>query len=205
MENRVEKVIKNLKKNNMNGYLVKDEKELIDKIEEIVADGATVSVGGSMTLFETGIIDYLRQGRYKFLDRYKDGLSREEVGKIYREAFFADAYFTSTNAITEEGQLYNVDGNGNRVAAMIFGPKKVIVITGTNKIVADMDEAIKRVREVAAPLNSKRLDRMTPCVKTEKCMSCSSKDRICNDYTVIGRQGDNQRLHVIFLDKKLGY
>lgn len=205
MNNRIEKVIKNLEKSNMNGYLVKDEKELIEKIEEIVKEGATVSVGGSMTLFETGIIDYLREGRYVFSDRYKEGITREELLDVYREAFSVDAYFTSTNAITEAGELYNVDGNGNRVAAMLFGPKKVIVIAGTNKIVADMDEAIKRVREIAAPLNTKRLDRKTPCVKTEKCMDCGSKERICNEYTVIGRQGDSQRIHVIFLDKKLGY
>lgn len=119
-EKRAERVITSLEKNNMNGYLVRSKEELIDKIKEIVNEGAVVACGGSMTLFETGVMDHLRSGRYKFLDRYKEGLTPEEVKEIYRGAFSADAYFSSTNAITENGELYNVDGNGNRVAAMLY-------------------------------------------------------------------------------------
>ena len=144
IEKRVKRTIENLEKNNMEGFYVEDEKALIEKIDTIVKDGETVSVGGSMTLFETGLIDYLRSGRFNFLDRYKDGLTRDDVKDIYRKTFFADTFFTSSNAVTEDGELYNVDGNGNRVAAMLFGPDKVIAIVGINKIVKNVEEAIER-------------------------------------------------------------
>lgn len=202
---KINNLIKTLQKNNINGYMVESKEELISQIEAIVEKDSVVSVGGSMTLFELGIIDYLRKGRYEFLDRYKDGLSPADIEDIYRKSFFADAYFTSTNAITEEGELYNVDGTGNRVAAMLYGPKKVIFIVGTNKIVQNMDEAIKRVREIAAPLNTKRLNRKTPCVKVGHCMDCNSPERICNEYTVIKRQRDKNRMHVIFINENTGY
>lgn len=203
--NKVDNIIKKFKENNINGYYVKDKEELIKKIEEIVEENSVVSVGGSMTLFETGVIEHLRSGRYELLDRYKEGLSKEEIANIFRQAFSADAYFSSSNAVTEEGELYNVDGTGNRVAAMLFGPKKVVIVVGVNKIVKDIDEAIKRNREVAAPLNAKRLNRSTPCAKVGYCMDCRSKDRICNEYTIIRRQADPTRMHVIFVDEKLGY
>lgn len=202
---KINNLIKTLQKNNINGYMVESKEELISQIEAIVEKDSVVSVGGSMTLFELGIIDYLRKGRYEFLDRYKDGLSPADIEDIYRKSFFADAYFTSTNAITEEGELYNVDGTGNRVAAMLYGPKKVIFIVGTNKIVKDMDEAVKRVREIAAPLNTKRLNRKTPCTKVGHCMDCSSPERICNEYIVIKRQRDKSRMHVIFINENTGY
>ena len=202
---KINNLIRTLQKNNINGYLVENREELISQIESIVEEKSVVSVGGSMTLFDLGIIDYLRGGRYEFLDRYKQGLSPADIEDIYRRSFFADAYFTSTNAITEEGELYNVDGTGNRVAAMLYGPKKVIVIVGTNKIVQNMDEAIKRVREIAAPLNRKRLNRKTPCVKVGHCMDCNSPERICNEYTVIKRQRDKNRMHVIFINENTGY
>ncbi len=202
---KINNLIRTLQKNNINGYLVENREELISQIESIVEEKSVVSVGGSMTLFDLGIIDYLRGGRYEFLDRYKQGLSPADIEDIYRRSFFADAYFTSTNAITEEGELYNVDGTGNRVAAMLYGPKKVIVIVGTNKIVQNMDEAIKRVREIAAPLNTKRLNRKTPCVKVGHCMDCNSPERICNEYTVIKRQRDKNRMHVIFINENTGY
>lgn len=204
-ECRINRTIEALKKNNMNGYLAKDKEEIINIIENLIDKGDVVSCGGSMSLFETGIIEYLRSGKYEFLDRYKEGLSGEDIGKIYRDSFFADAYFTSSNAITEEGELYNVDGNGNRVAAMLFGPKKVIVVVGVNKIVKDIDEAIKRNREIAAPANAKRLNKATPCAKVGHCMDCNSNERICNEYTIIKRQGNKDRIHVIFLNEELGY
>ena len=158
-----------------------------------------------MTLFETGVMEYLRSGRYKFLDRYKEDITREEVVNMFKESFFADAYFTSSNAVTENGELYNVDGNGNRVAAMLYGPEKVIVICGVNKIVKDIEEAIKRNRECAAPINTKRLNKETPCSKVGYCMDCKSKDRICNEYTLIKRQNIKERMHIIFLNENLGY
>lgn len=204
-EERVKRTIQNLEKNNIDGYFVQDEKELIDKIMEIAPEGSIVSVGGSMTLFETGVIDHLRSGRYNFLDRYKEGLSPEDIKDIYRKSFSADVYFASSNAITEDGELYNVDGTGNRVAAMIYGPDKVIIVAGINKIVKDVEEAISRNREMAAPANAKRLNRNTPCAKVGYCMDCSSQDRICTDYVLIRRQMKKGRIHVIFVNKELGY
>ena len=164
-EQKILRTIESLNKNNMNGYLVNTKEELIEKIKDLVKENSTVSCGGSMSLIETGVIDHLRSGRYKFLDRYEEGLSREQITKLFKESFFADAYFASSNAVTEDGKLYNVDGNGNRVAAMLIGPEKVILVVGVNKIVRDKDEAIKRNKEISAPANAKRLDKITPCSK----------------------------------------
>ena len=158
-----------------------------------------------MSLAETGVMEHLRSGRYDFLDRAKEGLSTKDIDRIYRECFFADTYFSSSNAITEDGELYNVDGNGNRVAALLFGPKKVIIVAGVNKIVKNLDEAIKRNREIAAPANAKRLNKSTPCTKIGYCMDCKSPEKICREYTVIKSQKDKNRIHVIFLNDNIGY
>lgn len=175
VEKKVEKVIKSLQKNNMEGYYVKDGKEALEKIKEFLKEGATVTVGGSKSLDELGVIDFLREGNYNFLDRYKKGITKEETEKVYREAFFADTYLCSTNAITELGELYNIDGNGNRVAAMIFGPKEVIVVIGINKIVKNMEEAETRLKTISAPANAKRLNLDTPCAKVGYCTDCNSQ------------------------------
>lgn len=204
-EQKILRTIESLKKNNMNGYLVNTKEELIEKIKELVKENSTVACGGSMSLFETGVIDHLRSGRYNFLDRYKDGLSKEEVTKIFKESFFADAYFASSNAVTEYGKLYNVDGNGNRVAAMLFGPEKVILVVGVNKIVKNIDEAVIRIRETSAPANAKRLNKLTPCTKVGYCMDCRSNDKICREFTVISSQGNKDRIHVIFINDEIGY
>lgn len=203
-ETKVKRTIETLKKNNIESFLINTQDELINKIEELVEENSKVTVGGSMTLFETKVIDHLRSGRYKFLDRYKEGLTPEEIEQIFREAFFCDAYFTSTNAITEEGELYNVDGKGNRVAAMLYGPDKVIVIAGVNKIVKNIDEAISRVENIAAPANVKRLNRKTPCGVTGICMNCNSPERICREYTVIRKPVPN-RIFVLLLNESYGY
>lgn len=204
-EQKVKRTIENLEKNNIEAYYVEDEKELINKLETLVSEGETVAVGGSMTLFEIGIIDYLRSGKFQFLDKYKEGLTGDDMKEIYRKSFFADSYLVSSNAVTEEGELYNVDGNGNRVAAMLYGPDKVIVIVGVNKLVKDLDEAIERNRENSAPANAKRLNRKTPCTKVGYCMDCSSPERICNDYVLIRKQGRKGRIKVLIVGKELGY
>ena len=142
-EKKIERTIVNLEKNNIKAYYAKSDDEIFQTIKDIVKDGETVSVGGSMTLFETKIIDFLRSGRYNFLDRYKENLTQTDLKEIYRKSFSANTYFASANAITEEGEIFNVDGNGNRVAAILYGPDKVILIVGVNKIVKNIDEAIK--------------------------------------------------------------
>lgn len=204
-EMKINRTIEALKKNNMNGYYAKNRDEVIELIKDIVSEGSKVAVGGSETLSELGILEHLRSGRYDFLDRYKEGLTREEVTNIFKQSFLADAYLSSCNAITENGELYNVDGNGNRVAAMLYGPDKVIVICGVNKIVKDVDEAIKRNREISAPMNAKRLNKKTPCTKVGYCMNCNSPERICNEYTLIKKQRSSERMYVIFLNENLGY
>lgn len=212
----IEKTIENLEKNNMTVYRVKTRSEACDKVKALLKKGAVVGVGGSMTLFDCGIIDLLRNGDYNFLDRYNKELAREEVEKVFRDSFFADAYLTSSNAVTENGELFNVDGNGNRVAAMLYGPKEVIVVVGANKIVKDLDEAVYRLRKTAAPLNSKRLGCKTYCESAGRCVSekltakdmtdgCTSPDRICASYTVIGRQRIKNRITVIISDEEVGY
>lgn len=204
-EQKILRTIASLEKNNMNGYIVSNKEELINKIISLTNEGEKVSCGGSMSLAETGVMEHLRSGRYDFLDRAKEGLSIKDIDRIYRECFFADTYFSSSNAITEDGELYNVDGNGNRVAALLFGPKKVIIVAGVNKIVKNLDEAIKRNREIAAPANAKRLNKSTPCTKIGYCMNCKSPEKICREYTVIKSQKDKNRIHVIFLNDNIGY
>jgi len=131
--------------------------------------------------------------------------SKEESKELKRKSLLTDWYITGTNAISLDGHLVNMDHSGNRVAAMLYGPDKVIVVVGENKIVKDINEAIVRNERIAAPANCKRLNRVTPCAKVGHCMDCSSEDRICNEYTVIKRQGNKDRIHVIFLNEELGY
>ena len=204
-EKKIEKTINNLKKNNINGYYVKDNDELINLIKDIAKEGEVVSVGGSMSLFESKVIELLRSGRYEFLDRYKKDLTQEDIKEIYRKSFFADAYFASANAITEDGKIFNVDGNGNRVAAILYGPDKVVLIVGVNKIVKNIEQAVARNRAISGPANAKRLNLSTPCVKTGQCMECKSEERICCEYTVIKRQRNPKRMHVIFINDTLGF
>ena len=201
---RIEKTIKALKENGMEACLVSDKESLREKIDEILNPGDMITVGGSRTIFEAGVVEHIKGGKYNYLDRYEEGLTKEEIKEVFRKGFFCEGYITSSNAITEDGELYNVDGNGNRVAAMIYGPDKVIVIAGVNKIVKDLDEAKSRVERIAAPANGKRLNRKTPCAKVGYCMDCKSPERMCREYTVIKRPIPG-RIHVIFLNESLGY
>lgn len=205
IEKRVERTIEGLNKRNMEGYFVNDEVELIELLKNLIPHDSIVGVGDSMTLFETGVIDFLRNGKYIFLDKYKDGITKEEKRKIYEKNFSADAFLCSTNAITESGELYNIDGNGSRVAPMLYGPKQVILVAGINKIVKDIDEAEKRVRNYSAPIDAKRLNKNTPCTTLGYCIDCKSPNRICNDFVIIRGQFVKGRIKVIFVGKQLGY
>lgn len=205
IDEKIKRTKEALEKNNYDVYVVNTKEDAANMVESIIEKGSTVSFGGSMSILECGVLNKLRNGEYNLLDRYKEGLTSEDIGKIFRESFFADYYLTSTNALTENGELVNLDGNGNRVAAMIFGPKKVVVIAGINKIVRDIDEAYKRVRDEAAPINAKRLSRKTPCGVTGKCMDCSSPERICNHMVVTYRQNTKNRGIVILVREDIGY
>ncbi|HKL42007.1 MAG TPA: lactate utilization protein [Clostridia bacterium] len=205
LKQKIDRTIKNLEKNNMKGYYAKNVEALHDLLATLIEEGSTIGLGGSMTLFETKALDFIREGNYELLDRYAEGLDAEAIKKIYRESFFADTYLMSTNAITEAGELYNVDGRGNRVAALIYGPDQVIVIAGANKIVNNLDEAISRNESIAAPANTKRLGLNNPCKEVGYCVDCSSETRICNNYTFIKNSLEKDRIHVIFLNENFGY
>ncbi len=216
MDKVFEKVISNLEKNNIKGIYAKHKKEALQVVKGLLNDGDTVGVGGSMSLFECGVIDHLRCGRYDFLDRYAEGLSREDINDIYRKSFYADAYLCSSNAITQNGDLYNVDGNSNRVACICYGPKSVIMIVGKNKIVKNIDEAVRRVKTIAAPKNCDRLNIDTYCRIKGECMSlknadadmcegCKGDTRICCSYVVSSYQRVKDRIKVILVDEEIGY
>lgn len=205
IDKQVESVINALEKNNMKGFFVKDEKELLKVLSELIEEDSVVGVGDSATLQETGVLDFLRNGNYAFLDKYREGITSEEKKQIYIQNFSADTFLCSTNALTENGELYNIDGNGSRVAPMIYGPKQVILVTGINKLVRNKEEAEKRVRNYAAPIDAKRLNKDTPCTKLGRCVDCKSPNRICNDFVTITGQFVKNRIKVIIVGKSLGY
>ncbi|MCH3916798.1 MAG: lactate utilization protein [Spirochaetia bacterium] len=210
--------IENLKKNQITAYYVEDKQQAVQKVTSLLKAGETVSVGGSMTLFETGIIDLLRNGTYKFLDRYEKGLTKDQVNEIYRKSFYADTYLASANAVTRHGEILEVDGNGNRVAAITWGPKQVILVVGINKITQDLSSAVERVKNIATPSNTRRLKVDTFCMKHGHCISpyCdahnlmalsagSCPDSICSISTVFSHQLHAGRIKVIIVGEQLGY
>ena len=216
LKNRIETTMQNLRLNKMEPYFVQTSAEACEKVRELLEKGCTVSCGGSVTLKQTGVYDLISSADYDFLDRSVPGLTREQVEEIYRKTFFADAFVTSTNALTENGELYNVDGNSNRVAAILYGPKSVIVVCGVNKLVKNIDEAINRVKTKAAPPNTVRLNIDTYCAKTGQCVSlnkenpemcegCHSDGRICCNYVVCAQQRHVNRIKVIIVNEELGY
>ena len=161
----IEKTMEALSKNHMEAFFAATKEEALGKVRELMNEGDTVTHGGSVTLAQCGITELLKSGAYNYLDRSAPGLTREQVEEIYRKAFSCDVYLTSANAVTENGLLFNTDGNSNRVAAIMFGPKRVIVIAGYNKLVKDLDEAFMRLRTIAAPKNTARLNCATYCAK----------------------------------------
>ena len=216
MDNTIKKTLENLEKNNMPSYYVETREEIIPLLKTMIEKGATIGVGGSETLNEIGAIEFVRNGDYKFFDRYEKGLSPEQISEVMVKALSADVFLSSSNAVTVNGELYNVDGRGNRVAAFCFGPKNVIVIVGANKIVPNIAAAAERVKRITAPKNTVRLSCKTPCAKTGECISlknengdicdgCLSDDRICSSYVISGRQRIKNRIKVIICKESLGY
>lgn len=201
----IPKLLDNLKRRRMSGYYVQNREELKVLLKELVPEGSTVGIGGSQTLRQAGVVELFEQGDYTFYNRYRDRLTPGDIRRLYIQSFDADAYLTSANAVTMDGKLFNIDGNGNRVAAMLYGPRRVIVVAGINKIVADVDAAIERARQHAAPQNARRLDRGTPCVQLGRCVDCYHKNRICNDFVLIAGQSDPDRVKVILVNETLGF
>lgn len=209
------KTAKALEKNNMQTFVVSNREEAAQTVLKLVEKGASVTMGGSMTINECGIFDIISNGDYIFYDR-STAKTEEEKMDIYTKAFTCNTYLSSSNAITEKGELYNVDGNSNRIAAMLFGSKQLIVVAGYNKIVKDIDEAVLRVKTKAAPPNCERLGIDNYCRKEGKCVSlnlqnpqlcdgCNSPSRICCNYVVMGYQRNISRVKVILVAEKLGY
>lgn len=204
-QKKIEAAMAALKRNNFVPHYMENTIQLQEALKAMLPPDSTVAVGGSVTLFESGVIDLLRKGPYTFWDRYEQGLTPADIRQVYLKSFDADYYFASSNALTEDGCLFNVDGTGNRTAAMIYGPKQVIVIVGINKIVKDADAAIERNQKTAAPANAKRLNRNTPCAQTGFCIDCNSPERVCSDYVLMKHQANPERIHVFIVNEVLGY
>lgn len=203
LDKRIEKTMANLEKNNFATYRAKSREEIIDIVSSLVPSGAEVGFGGSVSLYESGVIDYLRSREdIALLDRDQNP---EKAGELMKKALTCDVYFASSNAVTENGELFNVDGRGSRVAPMIFGPESVVLVVGANKIVPDLAAAEMRVKKIAAPANTMRLSCETPCRYTGECADCKSPARICCDFVTMKMQRVKGRIKVIIVDESLGF
>jgi L-lactate utilization protein LutB len=198
-------VVAALRHNGFKAEYCKDREELHRHVEGFLAPGISVGFGGSMTVRELGIQDLVRDKGCALLDHNAPGLEAEARMDILRRQLTSDLFISGTNAITLEGELINVDGNGNRVAALSFGPKKTLVIAGVNKIVHDLDEAFARIELVASPKNNKRLNKPNPCTKTGYCMDCDGETRICRIYSVLRRRPSASDFTVLLVGEALGY
>lgn len=176
-------------------------------LEDIIPalDIKSISWGGSMTFVRTGIYDKLKdQKSFKVLDTYDKSLSNDEKTQLRREALLTDLFITGTNAVTEDGYLVNLDMIGNRVGALTFGPKNVLVLTGRNKIVPDIEFAMERIKNFVAPANAMRLDMKTPCIKTGVCSECKGNNRICNTWTITQKSFPKKRVKIVLINEDLG-
>lgn len=199
-----ETVIKNLQQRNMEGYYFEDSASCVKAIIDLMEEGSVVSWGGSMSVSECGLMDAIQGGKYQLIDRMT-AKSPEEAREIFSKTVMADYYLMSTNAITFDGELINIDGNGNRVACLIHGPKHVIIVAGMNKLVSNVEDGQRRVRDIATPANTKRLNKNTPCFHTGRCGDCLSPDCICNQIVVTRRSGHPGRIKVFLVGEELGY
>lgn len=204
-KNTANTIIKNLAKRSMEGYYCETKEEALAKVLELMPKGSTVGWGGSMTLNETGIMSAIKNGDYDIIDR-DVAKTKEEQKTVYARMINADYFLMSTNAITMDGELINIDGRANRVAFLCFGPENVIIVTGMNKVVSDVDSGIKRTRDIATPANTVRLNRNTPCAVTGRCGDCLSPDCICNQVVITRRcSGAPGRIKVVLVGEELGY
>lgn len=196
-----QKVIKGLESRNMKGYYAANKEEALAKALELIPTGASVTMGGAMSAHEIGLVEALKKGDYNFIDRD----AAEDKRAAMLQAYDADFFLTSANAMTEDGVMVNIDGNSNRVSAIAQGPKHVIVIAGMNKVCVDVDAAMKRARNVAAPTNAQRFGLSTPCAKTGSCMNCKSPDTICCQFLITRFSRHEGRIHVILVNDNLGF
>lgn len=197
-------IIKNLEKRNMKGYFFPDSASCVREILSGLPAGSSIAWGGSETLKETGMLDALKPGPFKLIDRTQ-ARDPEQARELYAKSVLSDYYFMSTNALTLDGELINIDGNANRVGCLVHGPRHVMILAGMNKIVSDVSSGLNRVRDIATPANVKRLGKATPCQSAGRCMDCLSPDCICNQIVVTRRSGHADRIHVFLIAQELGY
>ncbi len=203
-ENAANTVIANLKKRQMEGYYCPDCQTAVKKVLELIPEGSSIGWGGAMSLEESGLMKALKEGNYRLIDRAL-AKSPKESKEIFAQIFGADFFLMSTNAITLDGVLVNMDGRANRVSFLCYGPEHVIILAGVNKIAPDLDSAIKRVRNVASPANAVRLQRKTPCAITGKCADCQAPDCICSQLVITRRSQVKGRIQVVLVGEELGY
>ena len=196
-----QKVIKGLESRNMSGYYVESKEEALNQALSLIPKKSSVTMGGAMSAHEIGLVKALKEGEYDFIDR--DDYEDKRAAML--AAYDADFFLSSANAITEDGVMINIDGNSNRVSAIAQGPKKVIFIVGMNKVCNDVDGAMKRARNVAAPINAQRFGLSTPCAKTGSCMDCKSPDTICCQFLITRYSRHKDRIHVILVNDSLGF
>lgn len=199
------RTISALQKNNFDAHWVPDIKNLLEAIFKIIPDGATVGTGGSVTLNQIGFFEEAGQHNIKLINPSLQKLSVEDFIEQRRQILLTDVFLSSANAITEDGMIFNVDGTGNRVASMTFGPKKVILVCGINKVVKDIGAAHKKVREYTAPMNAKRIGLKTPCAETGVCADCASPQRICNVFVTMAKKPTRTDMTVFLVGEHLGF
>ena len=196
-----QKVIKGLESRNMSGYYAANREEALALALSLIPEGASVAMGGCMSAHEIGLVDALKAGDYRFVDR--DAIADKRAAML--AAYDADVFLSSANAITEDGVIVNIDGNSNRVSAIAQGPRKVVFIVGMNKVCPDVDSAMKRARGVAAPTNAQRFGLSTPCSKTGACADCKSPDTICCQILITRFSRHPGRIHVVLVNDSLGF
>ncbi len=196
-----QKVIKGLESRNMAGYYAASREDALKKALSLIPEYSTVTMGGAMSAHEIGLVDALKSGNYHFIDR--DQATDKRAAML--AAYDADVFLSSVNAMTDDGILVNIDGNSNRVSAICQGPKHVLFIVGMNKVCGDLDSAMKRARNVAAPTNAQRFGLSTPCAKNGKCMDCKSPDTICCQFLITRFSRHTGRIHVILVNDTLGF
>lgn len=199
-----EQVVKNLKSINIDAYFVSSKEEALKKALEIIPQESSISWGGSVSIESIGLKEAVRNGNYKVLDREK-AKTLEEKHEIMHQALSSDFFLTSCNAISEDGVLVNIDGVANRLAAICYGPKHVLMIVGINKVVKSVEDAISRARNIAAPINAQRFDINTPCKKTGCCYDCKSLDTICCQLLITRYSKIKSRIILILVDDNIGY
>jgi hypothetical protein len=206
-QRKAEHVVENLRKRNISAIYCRTSKEAVGEIRKLIPDGATVALGGSVSVIQSGLLEVLRTMNVNLLDRYRLGITNEEVEEVLRRGVGADVLVMSSNAVTADGKLVNEDGRGNRVAGLIFGPKKVIVLIGVNKIVPTVEDGIARIKNIAAPLNCVRLGADTPCAKTGFCDddNCHAPSRVCSQIVITESSRAKERITVVLVGEELGY